>query len=69
MEESGAKISVVQYFQQQYNIRLKYTNLPAIQAGNAAKPMSLPMEVSGFIPTNNFSSFINLVCSILGKLA
>lgn len=38
-------MSVVQYFQEKYNISLKYTFLPALQCGSEARPIYLPMEV------------------------
>ncbi|XP_071690397.1 protein argonaute MEL1-like [Rutidosis leptorrhynchoides] len=45
VDETGATKTVVQYFREKYNINLRFPNLPAIQAGNDAKPTYLPMEV------------------------
>lgn len=47
-------VSVVQYFRDRYNIGLKYTTLPAIQAGSDSKPIFLPMEVAFFYNHNFF---------------
>ncbi|XP_076888490.1 protein argonaute MEL1-like [Bidens hawaiensis] len=44
-DETGAIISVVQYFRERYNINLRYLSLPAIQAGTDAKPTYLPPEI------------------------
>lgn len=49
LDESGAEISVVQYFRQKYNYVIKYPLLPALQAGSTARPIYLPMEVSCLI--------------------
>ncbi|KAI3683581.1 hypothetical protein L1987_84089 [Smallanthus sonchifolius] len=44
-DETGAVISVVQYFRDKYNINLRFPLLPAIQAGTDAKPTYLPTEI------------------------
>nr|QCD25890.1 argonaute 5 [Helianthus tuberosus] len=44
-DETGAVISVVQYFRNKYNVHLRYPLLPAIQAGTDAKPTYLPTEI------------------------
>ncbi|KAK9058632.1 hypothetical protein SSX86_023474 [Deinandra increscens subsp. villosa] len=44
-DETGAIISVVQYYRDKYNINLRYPLLPAIQAGTEAKPTYLPTEI------------------------
>jgi len=52
LDDNGTKSSVVQYFQEKYNISLQYTQLPALQAGSDTKPIFLPMEVHlGFTPS------------------
>jgi eukaryotic translation initiation factor 2C len=38
-------MSVVDYFREQYNYSLRYTNLPCLQAGSDNRPIYLPMEV------------------------
>uniref|UniRef100_A0A2P2LIA9 Uncharacterized protein MANES_04G011400 n=1 Tax=Rhizophora mucronata TaxID=61149 RepID=A0A2P2LIA9_RHIMU len=45
LDDKRSQMSVVQYFLEKYNIRLKYTSLPAIQSGSESKPVFLPMEV------------------------
>ena len=48
LDDKKTKVSVNQYFWEKYNIGLKYTSLPPLQAGTDAKPIYLPMEVSCF---------------------
>ena len=36
---------VADYFRKKYNINLRYTSLPALNAGTDAKPIYMPMEV------------------------
>ncbi|KAL8263040.1 hypothetical protein R6Q59_024389 [Mikania micrantha] len=43
-DETGAIISVVQYYRDRYNFHLRFPLLPAIQAGTEAKPTYLPTE-------------------------
>ncbi|CAD6220762.1 unnamed protein product [Miscanthus lutarioriparius] len=45
----GPQLTVVQYFAQQYNYRLRYTAWPCLQSGNDSKPIYLPMEVCQII--------------------
>lgn len=45
VDDTGETISVIKYFNDKYNIRLRYPLLPAIQAGTDAKPTYLPMEI------------------------
>jgi len=45
LDDNRTKSSVVQYFHEKYNIVLKHTLLPALQAGSDIKPIFLPMEV------------------------
>ncbi|KAF5954574.1 hypothetical protein HYC85_007430 [Camellia sinensis] len=49
LDDTGEKMSVVEYFRQKYNIILEYTFLPALLAGSDAKPVNLPMEVSALL--------------------
>ncbi|KAJ9558751.1 hypothetical protein OSB04_013365 [Centaurea solstitialis] len=44
-QATGETTSVVRYFQEKYNTRLRYPYFSAIQAGNDAKPTYLPMEI------------------------
>ncbi|KAL8057742.1 hypothetical protein ABFX02_04G203700 [Erythranthe guttata] len=59
VDESGAQISVYQYFRQKYNIVLKYPLLPALQAGSAARPIYLPMEVCKIVAGQRYSKKLN----------
>ncbi|CAI5744072.1 unnamed protein product [Peronospora destructor] len=43
--DDGQRMSVVQYFQKTYNIRLRYPNLPCVHVGAPQKKNYLPMEV------------------------
>lgn len=54
-DATGATMSIVQYFQEKYNIMLHYGFLPALQAGTDAKPVYLPPEV--FFSVLTFHSF------------
>ncbi|XP_059627107.1 protein argonaute MEL1-like isoform X2 [Cornus florida] len=57
--DTGATVSVVQYFRQRYNIVLKYVFLPAVQAGNDAKPVYLPMEICKIVEGQRYSRRLN----------
>ncbi|KAG8387567.1 hypothetical protein BUALT_Bualt02G0034800 [Buddleja alternifolia] len=59
LDDSGAKISVVQYFRQKYNIVLRYPFLPALQAGSGAKPVSLPMELCRIVEGQRYTKKLN----------
>ncbi|KAJ0027745.1 hypothetical protein Pint_35058 [Pistacia integerrima] len=53
------KMSVVQYFREKYKIGLKYTFLPALQAGNDANPIYLPMEISRIVEEQRCTRRLN----------
>ncbi|XP_075489913.1 protein argonaute MEL1 [Primulina tabacum] len=59
VDESGEKISVVQYFRQKYNITLQYPFLPAVQAGSDSKPIYLPMELCKIVDGQRYSKRLN----------
>ena len=42
----GSKVTVQQYFESKYNIRLKYPNLPCVWVGSREKKNLVPMEVN-----------------------
>ncbi|TVU45671.1 hypothetical protein EJB05_05172, partial [Eragrostis curvula] len=69
-DQDGRRVSVVQYFKQQYNYPLKYTHWPCLQAGSNSRPIYLPMEVCSILEGQRYSSKLNerQVASIL-KLA
>ncbi|KAI9916305.1 hypothetical protein PsorP6_018162 [Peronosclerospora sorghi] len=43
--DDGQRVSIAQYFQQTYKIRLRYPNLPCLHVGAPQKKNYLPMEV------------------------
>lgn len=57
MDETGANMSVIEYFHQRYGIALEYEYLPAFQYGTESKPLYLPMEVLFY--NENFHSFLS----------
>ncbi|KAI3450653.1 hypothetical protein Pfo_007318 [Paulownia fortunei] len=59
LDDSGANISVVQYFRQKYNIVLNYPILPAVQAGSDTKPIYLPMELCKIVAGQRYSKKLN----------
>ncbi|KQK13776.2 hypothetical protein BRADI_1g12431v3 [Brachypodium distachyon] len=58
-DQDGVRISVVQYFKQQYNYSLKYTNWPCLQAGSDSRPIYLPMEVCSIVEGQRYSRKLN----------
>ncbi|XP_047328700.1 protein argonaute MEL1-like [Impatiens glandulifera] len=59
VDDSGKKMSVVQYFQQRYNIKVKYPSLPAIQSGSDTKPVYLPMELCKIVEGQRYTKKLN----------
>ncbi|KAI0699005.1 ribonuclease H-like domain-containing protein [Cytidiella melzeri] len=50
-DELGGTVTVEQYFQRKYNIRLQYPNeLPVVNVGNKKKPNYLPPEICEIFP-------------------
>ncbi|CAH1412813.1 unnamed protein product [Lactuca virosa] len=49
VHDTGATISIVEYFLMKYDINLQFPHLPAIQAGTNAKPMYLPMTICSIV--------------------
>jgi eukaryotic translation initiation factor 2C len=45
VDDKGTRQTVVQYFWDKYNYRLKYGSWPCLQAGSDSRPVYLPMEV------------------------
>ncbi|KAI3676986.1 hypothetical protein L1987_86603 [Smallanthus sonchifolius] len=58
-DETGATISVVQYFREKYNTQLRFPLLPAIQAGTEAKPIYLPMEICWLVVGQRYALKLN----------
>ncbi|KAK2643502.1 hypothetical protein Ddye_025265 [Dipteronia dyeriana] len=59
LEDKVTKTSVVQYFRDKYKIVLKYTSLPALQAGSEANPIYLPMELSKIVEGQRYTKRLN----------
>ncbi|MFS7989508.1 putative post-transcriptional gene silencing PAZ-Argonaute family [Helianthus anomalus] len=59
VDDTGAKISVVEYFRAKYNTTLRYPLLPAIQSGTEAKPTYLPMELCTLAFGQRYASKLN----------
>ncbi|KAJ0083545.1 hypothetical protein Patl1_30531 [Pistacia atlantica] len=59
LDDKTKKVSVVQYFREKYKIGLKYTFLPALQAGNDANPIYLPMEISRIAEGQRYTKKLN----------
>ncbi|XP_014494464.1 protein argonaute MEL1 [Vigna radiata var. radiata] len=58
-DENGTNKSVVQYFQEKYNISLQYTQLSALQAGSDTKPIFLPMELCQIVAGQRYTKRLN----------
>ncbi|CAH9097364.1 unnamed protein product [Cuscuta epithymum] len=57
--ETGEKTSVVNYFSKKYKINIMYPMLPAVQSGNDAKPVYLPMEVCRIVKGQRYTRKLN----------
>ncbi|KAG6682438.1 hypothetical protein I3842_13G141500 [Carya illinoinensis] len=58
-DDKKTKMSVVQYYHDKYNILLQHSSLPALQAGNDAKPVYLPMELCKIVAGQRYSKRLN----------
>ena len=58
-EEWNKDVSVAEYFDRQYNVRLKYPRLPCFRVGNPARQTMIPMEVCEIIPGQRFPRRLN----------
>ncbi|KAK3019755.1 hypothetical protein RJ639_004201, partial [Escallonia herrerae] len=59
LDDTGTNISVVDYFRQKYDIALRYTFLPALQAGNDEKPIYLPIETCMIVDGQRYTKKLN----------
>ncbi|KAG5139722.1 hypothetical protein JHK84_033490 [Glycine max] len=59
LDDNRTKSSVVQYFHEKYNIVLKHTLLPALQAGSDIKPIFLPMELCQIVAGQRYTKRLN----------
>ncbi|KAK9126541.1 hypothetical protein Scep_015387 [Stephania cephalantha] len=59
VDDKGTVMSVVQYFQEKYGIRLRHVTWPSLQAGNDARPVFLPMEVCQIVGGQRYTKKLN----------
>ncbi|XP_038894817.1 protein argonaute 5 [Benincasa hispida] len=59
LDDQRTRISVAQYFCEKYGVVLQFPSLPAIQAGNDAKPIYLPMEVCRIVGGQRYTKKLN----------
>ncbi|GAV78026.1 PAZ domain-containing protein/Piwi domain-containing protein/DUF1785 domain-containing protein [Cephalotus follicularis] len=59
LEDNVTQTSVAQYFRDKYSVVLRYTSLPALQAGREAKPIYLPMELCKIAEEQRYSKRLN----------
>ncbi|VFQ77819.1 unnamed protein product [Cuscuta campestris] len=57
--ETGEKTSVTKYFSQKYKINIAFPMLPALQSGNDARPVYLPMEVCRIVEGQRYTKKLN----------
>uniref|UniRef100_A0A162A543 Piwi domain-containing protein n=1 Tax=Daucus carota subsp. sativus TaxID=79200 RepID=A0A162A543_DAUCS len=58
-DETGGTMHVADYFRKKYNINLRYTSLPALNAGTDAKPIYMPMEVCKIVKGQRCAKKLN----------
>ncbi|PUZ36547.1 hypothetical protein GQ55_9G046900 [Panicum hallii var. hallii] len=59
VDEKGTRQTVLQYFWEKYNCRLKYGSWPCLQAGSDSRPVYLPMEVCKIVEGQRYSKKLN----------
>jgi len=59
VDDKGTRQTVVQYFWEKYNYRLKYGSWPCLQAGSDSRPVYLPMEVCKIVEGQRYSKKLN----------
>nr|CAB3497884.1 unnamed protein product [Digitaria exilis] len=59
IDEMGTRQTVVQYFWDKYNYRLKYGSWPCLQVGSDSRPVYLPMEVCKIVEGQRYSKKLN----------
>ncbi|KAK8443935.1 hypothetical protein SEVIR_9G051150v4 [Setaria viridis] len=59
VDEKGTRQTVVQYFWDKYNYRLKFGSWPCLQAGSDSRPVYLPMEVCKIVEGQRYSKKLN----------
>ncbi|XP_078436610.1 protein argonaute MEL1-like [Wolffia australiana] len=58
-DEADRRISVANYFTEQYGIQLKYAHWPCLIAGSERKPIFLPMEVCHIVEGQRYTKKLN----------
>ncbi|KAG2636871.1 protein argonaute 18-like isoform X3 [Panicum virgatum] len=51
---SGATKTVIDYFREKYNLKLKFNFLPCLNVGSEQKPVYLPIEVCKIVPRQRY---------------
>ncbi|PQP93969.1 hypothetical protein Pyn_35602 [Prunus yedoensis var. nudiflora] len=59
LKDKKTRTSVVQYYQERYNIVLKDVGLPALQVGSNLEPIYLPMELCSIVVGQSYSRNLN----------
>uniref|UniRef100_J3LTS6 Piwi domain-containing protein n=2 Tax=Oryza brachyantha TaxID=4533 RepID=J3LTS6_ORYBR len=59
VDDKGTRSTVVQYFWDRYNYRLKYASWPCLQSGSDSRPVYLPMEVCKIVEGQRYSKKLN----------
>ncbi|KAK3149042.1 hypothetical protein QOZ80_3AG0212190 [Eleusine coracana subsp. coracana] len=59
VDEEGTRKTVVQYFWDKYDYRLKFGSWPCLQAGSDSRPVYLPMEVCKIVEGQRYSKKLN----------
>ncbi|KFK44936.1 hypothetical protein AALP_AA1G322100 [Arabis alpina] len=57
--EDNTEKTVIQYFAEKYNYRVKYPSLPAIQSGSESRPAYLPMELCRIAEGQRYTKRLN----------
>eukprot|EP00250_Pteridium_aquilinum_P017282 c23547_g3_i1 orf=275-2986(+) len=63
MDESGqlveTELTIQQYYEMQYNINLRFPNLPCIAAGRPKRPTFIPVELCNIVPGQRYTKALS----------
>ncbi|KAG8061410.1 hypothetical protein GUJ93_ZPchr0003g18310 [Zizania palustris] len=59
VDENGTRMTVVQYFLDRYQCKLKYAYWPCLQSGSDSRPVYLPMELCKIVEGQRYSKKLN----------
>ncbi|KDP43930.1 hypothetical protein JCGZ_05397 [Jatropha curcas] len=59
LDDKRTNVSVVNYYREKYDIVLKHTSMPALQAGSDSKPIFLPMELCKIVDGQRYTKKLN----------